>query len=592
MAVEVGSAELTIIPTMKGGSRALEKQLAVTGGPAVSASGKAAGTSFLGGFKSVVGPATAILGTGLAVDFAKDTITAASDLGESLNALDVVFGDASSSLQDIGEGASRAFGLSNLEFNNMAVQFSGFAKQIAGDGGDVVDTVDDIAGRAADFASVMNLEVAEAAQLFQSGLAGESEPLRKFSIDLSAAAVDTYAYANGIANVGEKLTEAEKVQARFGLLMQSTEQTAGDFENTSDSLANSQRILAAEWENMQVELGQYLLPAMTNVTGWLLETGLPAVQGFIDDIGDPTTTIGGIAESLGNIWDDVSPFVAGALEAGGDWASAFLDGAEAIIGGAGDVYGAFQEGGIEGATAEAADLGGELSAWAASGDSLAHQFVGAIDATMESWVNGTIGEDWLSGTAILGDDLSGWAASGDTAAHQFIRAAEDVIGVYASDGFLGLFGIGAETPEEEAARKIAESAERTADGLTISEGIRRTVQQSRRLYDEATAVEVIEPISSPKYIGFGENNVDLNPDPKTVPVGPLSVNLPEIVVKPTIDAPPLGDTSQFRGTNFNAPQVNIYGPVDASSARDIVNKARQASRTNSWSGGRTSHHIQ
>ena len=39
----------------------------------------------------------------------------------------------------------------------------------------------------------------DALALFQSGLAGETEPLRKFGIDLSAAAVEAHAIATGIS---------------------------------------------------------------------------------------------------------------------------------------------------------------------------------------------------------------------------------------------------------------------------------------------------------------------------------------------------------------------------------------------------------
>jgi hypothetical protein len=123
--------------------------------------------------------------------------------------------------------------------------------------------------RMADFASVMNLDVAEAAEKFQSGLAGETEPLRKYGIDLSAAKVEAYAYSNGIASAGKPLTETQKIQARYALLMQQTAKTQGDFQNTTDQAANAQRIANAQWENAQAKLGTALLPAIAAVTGVL-----------------------------------------------------------------------------------------------------------------------------------------------------------------------------------------------------------------------------------------------------------------------------------------------------------------------------------
>lgn len=200
------------------------------------------------------------------VKFAQKSIAAASDLEESTNAVSVTFGDAARGILALGESAAESVGLSNAEFNSLAVQFSAFAQTVAGDGGDVVGVMDDITKRAADFASVMNLEVADAARIFQSGLAGESEPLRKFGIDMSAASVNAYALANGIGASGRQLTEAEKVMARYGLLMEATEKTAGDFANTSDSLANSQRILNAQLTDVQATVGTRLIPVVAQAT--------------------------------------------------------------------------------------------------------------------------------------------------------------------------------------------------------------------------------------------------------------------------------------------------------------------------------------
>lgn len=200
---------------------------------------------------------------------AAKSIEAASRLGESVNAVNVTFGKSAEGIKALGEEAAESVGLSNAAFNGLAVQFSSFADTIAGKGGDVVGTIDDMTTRAADFASVMNIDVAEAATIFQSGLAGETEPLKKFGIDLSAATVETYAYANGIGTAGEALTETQKIQARYGLLMEKTEKTAGDFANTSDGLANSQRILSAKLEDTAAKVGKDLAPAMAQVTGML-----------------------------------------------------------------------------------------------------------------------------------------------------------------------------------------------------------------------------------------------------------------------------------------------------------------------------------
>jgi len=224
-------------------------------------------------------------------DFAGESIRAFSDLNESMNAVEVTFGGAAQGIKELGEGAAESLGLSNEEFNSLAVQFSAFAETIAGEGNSVVPVMDTLTTRMADFASVMNLDVNEAARLFQSGLAGETEPLRKFGIDVSAAAVNQQALAMGLGDSSNKLSEQDKILARYRLLMAQTDKTAGDFANTSDSLANQQRILAAETENAKAAFGEGLAPVM---------------EGTQRTANDLMTVLGNLGQAFGGAGEETS----------------------------------------------------------------------------------------------------------------------------------------------------------------------------------------------------------------------------------------------------------------------------------------------
>jgi len=217
----------------------------------------------------------------------KPAIDAASDLSESINAVNVSFGDAAEGVLKLGENAARGLGLSKTELFGISVQFSAFAKTIAGEGGDVVKVVDDISNRGADFASVFNLDVSDALAKFQSGLAGSSEPLRAYGIDVSAVTIEAYALANGIGDGSGKLTEQEKILARYGAIMEQTEGVTGDFANTSDGLANQQRILAATIEDTRAEIGEKFMPIMQGIQVFILEQVIPAFTDFWEALIDP-----------------------------------------------------------------------------------------------------------------------------------------------------------------------------------------------------------------------------------------------------------------------------------------------------------------
>ena len=195
------------------------------------------------------------------------SIQAASDLNESINAVNVAYGENADAVLKLGEDSATAFGLSQNAFNGLAVQFSSFAKKVgAGTGQSPAAVVEDLTTRVADFASVMNLDVNEAATVFMSTLSGETEPIRRFGKDVSAAAVEQYALAKGLITSKSELTETIKVQARYGLLMDQTADTAGDFKNTQDSLANSTRVLKAQFEDLKATVGNEFLPMVAETT--------------------------------------------------------------------------------------------------------------------------------------------------------------------------------------------------------------------------------------------------------------------------------------------------------------------------------------
>jgi len=228
----------------------------------------------VGGFSKQLAKLGGVLAGAFSVaaitNFTKGAVTAASDLEESLNALNVSFGDSAAEITKLGETAATAMGVSQTEFNNAAVRFSAFADRVVGEGGDVAGFIGDVSTRATDFASVFNIDVAEALQVFQSGLSGEAEPLKRFGINLLDSEVKAFALRTGLIEVGQTMTEQEKVQARYGLLMESTAKTAGDFANTSDGLANSQRILQASFKDMQATVGAALVPAFATLTQAML----------------------------------------------------------------------------------------------------------------------------------------------------------------------------------------------------------------------------------------------------------------------------------------------------------------------------------
>lgn len=129
-----------------------------------------------------------------------------------------------------------------------------------------------------DMSSFYNIGHEEALAKLRSGILGESEPLKQLGIVLSETAVQAYAFQNGIASIGEELTNSQKVVARYGLIMEQTRTAQGDLARTVDSLTNQSRRLTDQLSELSTVTGDQLKPALTEVVTRVNN----AVRNFID----------------------------------------------------------------------------------------------------------------------------------------------------------------------------------------------------------------------------------------------------------------------------------------------------------------------
>jgi hypothetical protein len=74
------------------------------------------------------------------------------------------------------------------------------------------------------------------------------------------------------------------VLAAQAAIYKQTSDAQGDFGKTSDGLANSQRILAANIEDVKITLGESLLPIALKFSNFLKTNLVPAIKGLVDGL--------------------------------------------------------------------------------------------------------------------------------------------------------------------------------------------------------------------------------------------------------------------------------------------------------------------
>lgn len=219
------------------------------------------------------------------IQFGADSVTAASDLNETLSKSEVLFGDNAKSVQKWADNAALAFGQSKQQALDAAATFATFGKAAGLTGQDLESFATDFVGLSSDLASFNNTTPEQAIQAIGAALRGESEPLRAYGVLLDDASMRQKALELGIIdNIKNALTPQQKVLAAQALIYEQTSAAQGDFARTSDGLANQQRILDAQMENLKATIGQALLPvvlALVSTFNQLVQAVLPPLTAFI-----------------------------------------------------------------------------------------------------------------------------------------------------------------------------------------------------------------------------------------------------------------------------------------------------------------------
>ena len=233
-----------------------------TGKKAKSAGGKLRGLG-----SAIAGSAAAATAMYAAQKVVRDSIGNAVDLGEQINKTGVVFrGPGKKSILDWSKTTATGIGISQRAALEAAGVFGNMLVPMGLGRAEAAKMSKGMVNLAGDMASFNNATPEETLDAIRAGISGETEPLRRFGVRLSQARIEQEAMAMGLTKGKRPLDDHARALATQSLIMKDTKDAHGDFGRTSDSLANQQRILAAQYENVTAKIGQALLPVIKLLT--------------------------------------------------------------------------------------------------------------------------------------------------------------------------------------------------------------------------------------------------------------------------------------------------------------------------------------
>jgi hypothetical protein len=233
-----------------------------------SAKGEAKG--FQGSLKRVGETAAGFLSANLiagAADriktFISGSITAASNLNETMSKTDAVFGTSAGNIHDWASNAVDSMGLSRNAAETAAGSLGLIFTQMGANGQAAAGMSEKWVQLASDIGSFNNADPTEVLDAMQGATRGEYDALQKYVPTISAASVQHEALALSGKKSASELTAHDNLLAVQKILFEQTTKAQGDFARTGDQNANSQKKASAAMENAQAALGKGLLPVVT-----------------------------------------------------------------------------------------------------------------------------------------------------------------------------------------------------------------------------------------------------------------------------------------------------------------------------------------
>lgn len=188
-------------------------------------------------------------------------ISAGSDLEETMNKFNVVFGENRAAVKAWGDEYGAQVGRSQRQIADFLASNQDLLVPMGFEEGAATQMSKDITKLSVDLASFNNKADADVLNDLQAALTGSGEVMKKYGVIVSQAAVN-----QELLNMQldpKTATEAQKAQARWNIIIRGTTAAQGDAVRSANSWANQEKALKATLEDTAGAIGSQLLPVVT-----------------------------------------------------------------------------------------------------------------------------------------------------------------------------------------------------------------------------------------------------------------------------------------------------------------------------------------
>ncbi|MCI8620310.1 MAG: hypothetical protein HFJ50_00205 [Clostridia bacterium] len=236
-------------------------------------------SNFGSNLKTALGIGTVALGIRKAVGFFKEATTESIDFVETQNLFNVSMGKTVDQYGNLDREASKYYikamafqeKLSDkLKINieeSMEYQalFNAMSKSMGIGDEPSYKISENFTKLGYDLSSLYNIDPENAMQKLRAGLSGQTKPLRDLGLDITQQSLEPLLDELGIERSTKQLSQAEKMIARYIVVLRQASLAHGDFAKTMDSPANQLRIFNAQITAFKRNMGNLWQGLLGNI---------------------------------------------------------------------------------------------------------------------------------------------------------------------------------------------------------------------------------------------------------------------------------------------------------------------------------------
>ena len=240
-----------------------------------------------------------------------------ADFEQAAGKLEVVFGQSSARIEQWAQNSLKNFGLARSTAVEMVADFGALFQGVGINIRKTEEWSKTLTERAMDLANFYNYSIDETINALNAIVTGQTEPLRKFGINMTQATLQEYAYSKGIRKKIQDMTEAEKVQLRYNYVIEKTNIAVGTTARESDTATGQLNLFKESVKELGLSFSEQILPLITPVIEWLnnliekFSNLSDGTKKFIVVAGGIVAVVGPVLMMLGSLFGAISKISSG-----------------------------------------------------------------------------------------------------------------------------------------------------------------------------------------------------------------------------------------------------------------------------------------